>query len=86
MARHGAGRYAGKRKDCIEIDVILRERDWSGIVPVSHRWCQQHGMWLRECAVCGRDFHTLRKHTKYCSTGCSQYAYRQRCKSSEVSA
>lgn len=41
-------------------------------------WCVHHAAYLLDCLHCGRNFHTDRPHTKYCSDACKQRAYRQR--------
>lgn len=86
MARVRAGRYPGVRKDCEIVERYLIVRDRTGLTPVKMQWCETHLCWLLTCETCGRTFHTVRTHTKHCSTGCSQYAYRQRVKNAEVRA
>lgn len=44
----------------------------------SERWCVHHAQWVLDCLECGRDFHSDRSHTRYCSNACSQAAYRKR--------
>lgn len=72
MARARAGRYPSYNGDCQVIELVK--------AGVTEYWCQYHGCFLMNCKTCGRAFHAIRPHTKYCSTGCSQYAYRQRIK------
>lgn len=70
MARSRAGRYSGYTGDCRIVHV---ER-----FPHTDAWCTRHGAWIVQCEVCDRLFHSKRPHTKYCSTACSQKAYRNR--------
>lgn len=72
MARAGVGRYLGFKAECHVIELIT--------AGVTDHWCQYHGYYLITCQTCGRAFHAVRPHTLYCSTSCSQYAYRQRIK------
>lgn len=83
MSRVRAGRYPKIREDCSVREVVMIVRDRTGRTPIRLDWCDAHLCWIRVCEVCGRDYHTMRAHTKYCSTACSQYAYRQRVKANE---
>jgi len=41
-------------------------------------YCTMHNSYLLDCLYCGREFHTKRPHTKWCSVKCRQAAYRAR--------
>jgi len=41
-------------------------------------YCLTHHHWLLDCLECGREFHTDRPHTKWCSAKCRQKNYRKR--------
>lgn len=43
-------------------------------------WCVYHAAYLLDCLECGRNFHTDRPHTSFCSNKCKQKSYRQRLK------
>lgn len=83
MARIESGKYPRVFPDCRVGERIVIMRDRTGLTPYGFRWCDEHRAWIKDCSVCGRVYHTRRLHTKYCSTACSQYAYRQRIKSTE---
>ena len=70
MARKEVGRYRGHTAKCQAVDV-----NQNGF---KDAWCTYHAAYLLNCLDCGRIFHSDRPHTKYCSTACSQHAYRQR--------
>lgn len=70
MARSRAGRFNGYSMEC-RIRHIER-------FPHTDAWCNTHLQWVVQCRQCDRLFHSKRPHTKYCSTACSQRAYRDR--------
>lgn len=41
-------------------------------------WCMHHAAYLLDCLWCGKNFHSSRPHTRYCSCACKQSAYRDR--------
>lgn len=73
MARHRVGDFPSLTMAC---NLVTIER-----IGVRDHWCIFHGAYALTCLDCGRDFHAKRPQTKYCSTACSQRAYRERIKS-----
>lgn len=80
MARIRAGRYPSVKDDCSLRERVRLERTPGMITPIHYNYCETHLCYVKTCETCGREFHTVRIHTRHCSTGCSQYAYRQRVK------
>lgn len=72
MARASSGKYMGETPKC--------RVKWEPCGDNVERWCVYHGTWYLDCVECGEWFHTVRSHTKYCSTACSQKAFRYRVK------
>ena len=70
MARWRTGRYRGDSEFCDCRDI--------GGESEALEFCFTHDEYVLDCLCCGRYFHTRRPHTKYCSTACSQKAYRVR--------
>lgn len=74
MARHKSGKFRTASEHCS----CYREGDLEdGVL-----WCATHSGYVMDCVVCGDWFHSHRPHTLYCSSSCSQRAYRARKKES----
>jgi hypothetical protein len=71
MARKQVGYYSGMTGKCNGIRLRKTET-------IIDTWCTYHAKYLLDCLECGRIFHSDRPHTHYCSTACSQRAYRNR--------
>lgn len=70
MARKRSGYYLGKNARCHVVQIQMGK--WVD------NWCTFHMQYVMDCIECGQQFHSVRPHTKYCSTACSQRAYRNR--------
>lgn len=72
MARRKSGYYPRRTSKCHVAHIPSIK---TGYV---ESWCTYHAAYLMDCLICGEHFHSARPHTKYCSTACSQKAYRER--------